>query len=452
MLNISKDKVNDILEEDQFYSLRTLRTPSLGRLLAKVLLIMVSILILSMFLPWQQNIRGTGIVTALKPSNRPQTIESTIAGRINEWKVSEGDFVKKGDTILSLSEVKEKYFDPLLLRRLEEQIEAKEASITAKEEKKNALITQVSALEKGREIKLSQVQNKLNQAVLKLQNDSITYESERIGFDNNTKIFEQNKLRYEAGNMSLNKFRNLESKYQASIAKVVSAENKWLQSKNQLMITKADVAGFNAEYMTKISKARSDLNATLSDLYDSQGSLAKLKNENANMTIRNTQYQVIAPQTGYIIRALKSGIGETVKQGEAVVTIMPESSDVAAEMYISAMDLAFISKGRRVRIQFDGWPALQFSGWPNVSVGTFGGTVEVIDRVDSKAGKFRVLVKPDSNEDTWPTQIRMGSGIKGWIMLDNVSVWFELWRQLNGFPPSIYAGEEEINIKDSKKK
>lgn len=452
MLNISNDKVTDVLEEDQFYSLRTLRTPSLGRLLAKVLLIMVSVLILSMFLPWQQNIRGTGTVTALNPGNRPQTLESAIAGRIVDWKVAEGDYVTKGDTILSLSEIKEKYFDPLLLQRLEEQLDAKEASITAKERKKNALIAQISSLEEGLVVKQSQVQNKLNQVTLKLQNDSVNYESERVGFDNNTKIFEQNKLRYQAGNMSLNKFRNVESKYQNSMAKIVSAENKWLQSKIELSISKSDIAGFNAEYLGKISKARSDLNATLSDLYDSQGSLAKLRNEFANMTIRNAQYQVLAPQTGYLVKALISGIGETIKAGEPLAIIMPESSDLAAEMYIKAMDLAFLAKGRKVRVQFDGWPALQFSGWPNVSVGTFGGIVAVIDRVDSKAGKFRLIVKPDPEDDPWPEQIRMGSGIKGWVMLDNVSVWYELWRQLNGFPPSIYSGEEEINIKESKDK
>lgn len=452
MLNISKDKVTDILEEDEFYSLRTLNTPRLGRLLAKVLMIMVGILFLTMFLPWQQNIRGTGGVTALSPANRPQTLESAIAGRVLEWKVSEGELIMKGDTILSLSEVKEKYFDPLLLERLEEQIDAKKASIDAKENKRDALIAQINALEKGRQIKLSQVQNKLKQTTLKLQNDSIKYESERVGFDNNTLIFEQNKLRYEAGNISLNKFRTLESKYQLSLAKIVSAENKWFQSKNELMIANADVAGFDAEYLTKISKARSDLNATLADLYDSQGSLAKLKNENANMQIRNAQYQIVAPQTGFLVKALKSGIGETIKEGEAVATIMPQSTDLAVEMYIKAMDLAFISTGRQVRVQFDGWPALQFSGWPNVSVGTFGGIVQVIDRVDSKEGKFRILVKPDPNEDPWPKQIRMGSGIKGWVMLDNVSVWFELWRQLNGFPPSIYLGEEEATIKETKKK
>ena len=135
----------------------------------------------------------------------------------------------------------------------------------------------------------------------------------------------------------------------------------------------------------------------------------------------------------------RAGIGETIKEGDAVCTVMPEARDLAVEMYVKAMDVPLISKGRKVRIQFDGWPAIQFGGWPNVSVGTFGGEVSVIDYVNSQPGEFRILVVPDKEDESWPAQLRMGSGTKGWVMLDNVPLWYELWRQLNGFPPSLYS-------------
>ena len=205
------------------------------------------------------------------------------------------------------------------------------------------------------------------------------------------------------------------------------------------------------EYLDKINKSESELNNTLAELYDAQGSLAKLRNEFSNMTIRNDQYQVIAPQDGIVVKALKAGIGETIKEGEAVCSIMPETNDMAVAMYVKAMDVPLISKKRKVRIQFDGWPALQFSGWPNVSVGTFGGLVEVIDYVNSKPGEFRILVIPDPADDPWPRQLRMGSGTKGWVMLNDVPVWFEIWRQLNGFPADYYTQEEKDNTASAKK-
>ncbi len=450
MLDISNNKDADSLNERDFYSLRTLKTPGMGRLLARVILVLGGITFLAMFLPWQQNIRGTGELTAFHPENRPQTIETAIAGRITHWNVREGQYIGKGDTILTLAEVKEKYFDPKLLERIRQQIAAKENGLEAKRAKQRALENQVAALRQGRQMKLKQGENKLKQAAFKLQSDSIGYEAEKITYDNALNIFNRNKKRYEAGNISLTKFQEMESKFQASMAKVISAENKWLESQAELINTRVNLAGIEAEYQDKISKSQSDLSSTIADIYDTEATLSKMRNEYSNMEIRNEQYQIIAPQSGYLVKALKAGIGETIKEGEAVATIMPENNDKAAEMYVKAMDLPFISTGRPVRIQFDGWPALQFSGWPNVSVGTFGGVVSVIDRVESKPGYFRMLVTPDPEQDEWPEQLRMGSGIKGWVMLNDVPIWYELWRQLNGFPPSIYENGE-VKMQSDKK-
>lgn len=451
MLNISDDKIDDFLEEGQFYSLRTLKTPGMGRLLARVLMVFVGMTILFLLLPWQQNIRGTGVLTALNPANRPQTVETAIAGRINSWHVREGQFVHAGDTIITLTEVKEKYFDPRMLERMRNQLESKESALDAKRNKKTAYEKQLQALSRARVIKVKQATNKFAQARLKLVSDSIEYESQKVQFDNAQNQFERNKSRYEAGNISLSKYQEVESKFQASKSKVISAENKWLQSQTELVNAQVDIAGYEAEYTDKISKAQSDLSATTADIYESEAEISKMRNELSNQEIRNQQYQIIAPQSGYLVKTLKAGIGETIKEGEAVATIMPDAHDKAAEMYIKAMDLPFIAEGRKVRIQFDGWPVLQFSGWPNVSVGTFGGIVKVIDRVESKPGAFRILVAPDPEDEAWPDKLRLGSGTKGWVMLNDVPIWYELWRQLNGFPPSIYEGEHKAETKSDKK-
>lgn len=441
------------LTENQLYTLRTLKTPSAGRTMARWLMGIFFTFFIILFVPWQQNIRGTGKVTAFTPGNRPQSIQSAIAGRISRWNVREGQFVNKGDTILTLSEIKDKYFDPQLLTRLSEQVTAKENSINSKAQKAEALRRQAGALKKVLNVKYRQARNKLKQTRFKLTSDSVDFKAEQIRFKNFENQYNRNKTLYEAGNIALTKFQDIESKYQESRMKVVSSENKYLQIQAELINAQVNLAGVEAEYRDKISKVESNLNATLADLYDSQASLAKLKNEYANMEIRSRQYQIVAPQSGYIIQAKIGGIGETIKEGEGVVTIMPANPDKAVEMYVRAMDVPLISKGRKVRIEFDGWPALQFSGWPSVSVGTFGGVVKVIDYVNSKAGMFRILVTPDPDEEPWPDRLRLGSGTKGWVMLDNVKVWYEIWRQLNGFPPSLYEepGAQETYKGDGKK-
>ncbi|MFZ6000455.1 MAG: HlyD family secretion protein, partial [Bacteroidota bacterium] len=376
------------------HSLRTLKTPLGPRVLAIFLLSILFLFICSLFLPWQQNIRGVGQMTALNPANRPQTVETVIAGRIQKWFVREGDLVKKGDTIVSITEVKEKYFDPQLLSRLSQQITAKESSLLSKNKKADALQRQIVALQQAMKLKVEQAKAKL--------------EAERVKFQNAENQFQRNKKLFDAGNIPLTKFQDMEYKFQGS-------QSEYLSAKIELERTAA-------EYQDKISKAESDLNNTRAEAFDTEADIIKAKNELANTQIRSGQYQIVAPQGGYIVKAVKAGIGETIKEGEAICTIMPDVSDMAVEMYVKAMDVPLISKGRKVRIQFDGWPALQFSGWPSVSVGTFGGEVKVIDYVNSKPGEFRILVIPDKDDDKWPPQLRMGSGTKGWVMLDNVPV------------------------------
>ena len=260
---------------------------------------------------------------------------------------------------------------------------------------------------------------------IKVKQSQAKLEAERIRFKNAENQYQRNKKLYEAGNIPLTKVQEFEYKFQGSQADYLNA---------QLELDRVE-----AEYLDKISKAESELNNTRAEAFETQAEIAKARNEYSNLEIRNTQYQILAPQDGFIVKAMKSGLAETIKEGDAICTIMPNTSDMAVEMYVKAMDIPLISKGRRVRVQFDGWPALQFSGWPSVSVGTFGGIVHVIDYVNSKPGEFRILVVPDESEEQWPQQLRIGSGTKGWVMLDSVPVWYELWRQLNGFPPSLYA-------------
>jgi len=409
---------------DSLYSLRSLRTPAGGKILAKWLLGFGILFLLVLFLPWQQNIRGSGNVTALDPMNRPQTIETVIAGRVQKWFVREGDLVHKGDTIISISEVKEKYFDPQMMTRLTQQITAKENSLDSKNQKAKALERQVAALR--------------NSLKLKVEQSTAILQAEKIRYQNAENQFQRNKKLYEAGNIPLTKFQEFEYKFQETQAEYLNAQ--------------LELGRVEAEYLDKISKAESDLNNTRAEAFDTQAEIVKARNEFTNVEIRNAQYQILAPQDGYIVKAMKAGIGETIKEGDAVCTIMPQSSDVAVEMYVKAMDIPLISIGRKVRVQFDGWPALQFSGWPSVSVGTFGGEVRVIDYVNSKPGEFRILIVPDMQDDAWPKQIRVGSGTKGWVMLDSVPIWYELWRQLNGFPPSLYSAplEEQSNVPKDK--
>ena len=145
-------------------------------------------------------------------------------------------------------------------------------------------------------------------------------------------------------------------------------------------------------------------------------------------------------------------MGETFKEGEQLVSIMPANYDLAVEMFVRPIDLPLIHIGEKVRVQFDGWPAIVFSGWPNISYGTYGAEVIAIENFISSNGMFRVLLSPDNKTAPWPTAIRVGSGARTIALLENVPIWYELWRQINSFPPNFYQPNKTKSSSDTKKK
>jgi multidrug resistance efflux pump len=396
-----------------------------------------------LFLPWTQNIRSKGYITTLQPNQRPQTINSIIGGRIEKWFVNEGNYVKQGDTILFLSETKEKFFDPNLLQNTENQIKSKELAVDAYMDKVKALDKQIDALLSTKNLKIEQAKNYVKQARLKIVSDSINLISaENDFFIANNQLERTEKLK-EEGLKSLTELEIKRQKSQETEAKKISAENKLLESKNKLINARIELSNIENLYRDKLSKAESDKFSSLSKMYDAEALVTKMQNQYMNYSVRNNMYYVTSPQDGYITKTIRSGIGETIKEGEEIVSIMPAKYDLAVAMYVKPMNLPLLSIGQPVRFMFDGWPSIVFSGWPNMSYGTFGGEVVAIDNFISPNGKYRMLVKPNPNEKPWPKELRVGSGANGIALLKDVPIWYELWRNLNGFPQDYYQTEEK---------
>jgi multidrug resistance efflux pump len=443
MLNISKK--NPITENiDQYSTVKSLANRPHYKILNKIILYVSLLGVVILFLPWTQNISGSGAVTTLKPNQRPQTIQSAIAGRIEKWYVQEGDFVKKGDTILFISEIKEDYFDPNLVQNTKSQVDAKKMAGQSYGGKVTSLSAQINAIENERVLKLQQAQNKIRQSILKVKSDSMDLEAVKTQIKIANTQFNRSITLNKEGLKPLTDVEEKRLKLQEVEAKIITQENKLLASKNELINAKVEINRISAEYAEKSSKARSDQFTALSSQYDTEAQVNKLQNQYVNYQIRNGMYYIKAPQDGYVNRAIQSGIGETIKEGTQIVSIMPAKYDIAVETYVSPTDLPLIHKGEKVRIWFDGWPTVVFSGWPNMSYGTFGGKIVAIENFISPNGKFRVLIAPDEKEDAWPKQVSVGSGAQTLALLENVPIWFELWRKLNGFPPNYYQPNGEI--------
>ena len=451
MLGLSDHKISKYINNELYSSLVNIDKYKSSRNLIRTLFFLLIAMCCVMFLPWTQNINTSGFLTTLLPDERPQTIHSVIAGQIENWYVQEGDYVEKGDTIVHIREVKDDYFDPNLLLRTQQQIEAKQNSVSSYQSKINATDAQIEALKVQRTFKLQNIENKILQYNFKVTTDSIDYEVAKLNFSIVNEQFTRAKELYESGLNSLTEFEKRKQSFQKAEADLVSKNNKLLTTRNELNNVILELSSIEADFNEKISKSDSERFSAFSNLYEAEAEIAKLENKYANLSYRNDLYNILAPQSGYVTKTIQTGIGETFKEGAEMVSIMPAKYNLAVEMYVRPIDLPLLKKGQDVRIQFDGWPAIVFSGWPNTSIGTYGGRVFAIDNFISQNGMYRILVEPDSNDKEWPNALRFGSGANSIVLLNDVPIWYEIWRNLNGFPPDYYASSYGKDSKNNSK-
>lgn len=385
-------------------------------------LILVTILCL-IFIPWQQSVIGVGKVSVFSPMERPQTIESQIPGRIIKWHFKEGDYVKEGEVLLEIQDIDPKFLDPEILKRMNLQKQSIEtqriASVAAAKER-----------------------------IIRAEQRKLSAEQDLIASKKNLETADLNLTRLtELNKKGLRSNRDLE----LAILDQTKAKSDFLSkeasleaSDRDLTISKYDLQKVNAETDQNVLKLDIELN---------------------NIKTRIIQRSIKAPLKGQLVRIIKPGAGQTVNASEELCIIAPETKDQAVELFISDFDAPLVSLGRKVRLQFAGWPALQFTGWPSIAVGTFGGVISVIDAVDDGRSRYRLLIKPDleliknGKDEPWPLSkhLRPGTEVIGWVQLDTVPLGYELWRQFNAFPPTIQReviqteGKLKLETRTSKK-
>ncbi|MEY2937561.1 MAG: hypothetical protein RL062_150 [Bacteroidota bacterium] len=403
--------------------------------------------ILILFLPWQQNIQATGKVTTFLPEGRPQEIHSNIAGRVKFWRIKEGDFVKKGDTILVLNEIKTEYLDPDLLNQTETQITAKEQSVLSYSSKVDAINDQITQLENNRNLSQGKAKNKIEQEEYKLKAEQAEYNAAVSALAIAKKQLERDSLLANDKLRSTLEVENRRLKFQDALAKKLSAEAKLKVGLNAVENARIELRNVQSEYGEKLAKAESDRYSAISSQLESEAEVSKLRNSYSNYSIRNGFYIITAPQSGYVSKTQIRGINETIKEGQAVCTIVPEGAMLAVELNVKPTDVPLINVGQSVNFVFDGWPTVVFSGWPKASFGTFPGVVYGIDNMIGERGEYRVLIQADDAKKRWPAQLKVGIGARGYMQLKTVPIWYELWRILNGFPADFYVPKTDKNSK-----
>lgn len=452
--------------EVQFPSLRLARSSRRARRIAKWLTFALFVAFLSMFLlPWQQSIKGKGSVVAFDPVFRPQSVQAPIKGVIAEIGegIRENARVKQGQLVYRIADQ-----DPQYLSRLREQVDNTQEQLAIAQQRLARSEDQLSANGRVAEAKAQEIESfraaqaeVISAAAAYVEMAENKLAAEQAGLTAAEGVVWQAELDFER-KKGLNskgletglKFQEADLKLRQAKAKRDMAEQYVLAAENEVRAKKKELEAKTQEWQGKINKIQSELQKANSEISKAdievaktREEIAKIKNELAKLETQRARQEtqdVVAPRDGYIMRLVAYDKSAIVKQGDTLFTIVPETDKPAVQVWVNGNDAPLIAPGRHVRLQFEGWPAAQFSGWPSVAVGTFGGTVALVDATDDGNGKFRVVVLPDEEDQPWPEYpyLRQGVRVHGWVLLDQVRLGYEIWRRMNGFPPALKSKDD----------
>lgn len=403
------------------------------RLFARKLIWLLLVVVLLLALtPWQQNIRGVGRVIAHAPQERQQTIEATLEGRVVSWSVQEGSEVTAGTRI---GEIRD--YDQELEMRIQQEMNTLMQRIGVIQSRIRALDDQTVFAQKSRDMALvgadarvKMAEERLNAAKHNVEAASAAYETSRVNYERQQALERKglsSKRTFELAELDFIQKKTDRERSEAAYKAAVSEADA----------IRADRQKSYADTGATLEKSRSDLAKSREELHYAEAEKLKLETRRA----RQKTQVIVAPRDGTILRLMVNPGAEVVKPGDALAILVPSTRQRAVELWVDGNDVPLIDSGRKVRIQFEGYPAIQFSGWPEMAVGTFGGRVSLIDSTDNGKGDFRVLILPDEADQPWPDErfIRQGVRVNGWVLLNTVPLGYELWRNFNGFPPLIQS-------------
>jgi multidrug resistance efflux pump len=409
--------------------------PRALRKLARALIVVFAVLPPAIVvLPWVQNVQAQGRVIALDPLDRAVTIPAPVTGPLVRLDVQEGMYVKKGDVLAEMSDQ-----DPQYSQRLQQQVEFARNKLDAAQRMVLVYETQIGLLEQARVQAIASANLAVASAVQAVEINERDLEAFTAEQAQKQADFERKMKLLPSGVVSEKDFQEAEADFIKANNKVGGASAKVEQSRNDLESKSADVERVKAQQQAGVETARTNGE-------DARSKVAAAEKELNDALIkfdRQKTQTVVAPRDGYVLRVHAANSADLLSRGDPLIELIPDTERLVVELWVRGLDAPLVQKGRQVRLQFEGWPAVQFAGWPSVAVGTFGGRVLFVDAQGGADGRFRVLIEPDPADEPWPERryLRQGVRANGWLLLDTVRLGYEIWRQLNAFPPTVQNGE-----------
>jgi len=431
--------IDDAAESAKMSSWEGVKVPkrllSMGRV---TLTLLILLLLIIEFVPWTQTVTATGKLSAYTPYERPQEMEARITGRVKEWHVFEGVKVKKGELILELEDYDPNFIAPELLALFEQRKVALQQTRQAALARADQLNKRIGQMQKlvlaavpSADARVTEADNRVREAQQKVEAAKIDVTTAQLNVDRHRQLIKDGFVSQRELELTIQSEIGSKAALQGAQANLQAAE----QARASLSFGRDQITADVQQKLIDATAARDNAIAEAARAMDQLAEIS-VKQESAQQRINFARIE--APIDGTVVKMARVGIGETVKQGETLVTISPTAADKAIEMTAEGLDSPLLTPGRKVRLVFFGIPAIPLPAWPELMAGTRAGIIKVVDQIDDGKGNYRFWVVPDPEDDQpWPEQdqVRQGTRVLGWVVLNRVPLWYELWRRFNFFPP-----------------
>ncbi len=400
------------------------------------------------FVPWTQTITVQGTLSAYSPKERPQEIHAQINGSIRAWHVNEGVTVKKGDLVLDLDDVNPQFMAQDLLQRLEQSREALELRRQAALDRANILAERLKEMTALTKAATTSAKARVTEARHKAQSAEQDVAVVMIAKETATLNLDRSRLLEAEGLLSRRELELAIQAATAAMADVKAAQASLREAQQARLALGHNRERIDAELVQRLLDARTQRASALGEAAKASEDVAKLELTRSNAIQRRVASRVVAPLDGTVVRMTRIGPGEIVHPGDLLITIVPLNATPAVEMWANAIDAPLLKPGRSVRLLFHGVPAIPLPAWPELMAGTYDGKVQVVDQSASTNGQFRLWVVPKTERRSWPPslQVRQGTQVMGWVILNRVPLWYEIWRRVNLFPADYESGI--LSLKD----
>lgn len=391
--------------------------------------IVIVFLVMILFLPWQQTVKGEGTVVAYNPTQRDYPVLATMDGFIEEFYVGENQFVKKGTKLFRMVDLDKGYLDKLksIEGSSKDQYKNSQTQISNFEDKKKNLDGFLAVGLNVYRQKYEQTKNKVDSLKLK-----------KISLEKNNEIeksnLERTQLLHADGIESKRNLELRENTYIESSVELKKIDIDMQIEKNNLDILNSEREKFLNETQNKIKLLDNDSLSSKNDLQ----SLGQAVQRNSVNISRYTSGEVVAEKDGYVVKIFQNDKNKLIKMSDKIMHFSPKVGTKSLLLKVSDFNMPLIKEGLPVRIMFYGWPALYVPGWPTIRFGTFGGIIKKVEQTSYQSGFYYAQIVEDTKEP-WPkgNHLRMGTQATVWVRLETVPIWYQIWRLMNAIPPKM---------------